>query len=182
MSKLISKIKNLKPPATSANIISEVDEMRKRVTDLTKVEIERIEPKDITCEEHPQCIYTTPGNTGPKETRTEYASATTNSSCNKYVNTNRKTTRNNNRTSGYPMADSRKDTDNPNKHNTTESKKDSMLKKCLNKAKLKLFREICEKLEAHKNPTLRLKKPNPFTFNRIEKGDNSKWIVTKTEV
>ncbi|CAG8824917.1 20076_t:CDS:1, partial [Gigaspora margarita] len=38
---------NLKPLATSANIILEVDKIRKRITDLTKVEIKRIEAEDM---------------------------------------------------------------------------------------------------------------------------------------
>ncbi|CAG8643602.1 17789_t:CDS:1 [Gigaspora margarita] len=47
MNKLISKIRNLKPLATSASIILEVDEIRKQVIDLTEVEIERIETEDM---------------------------------------------------------------------------------------------------------------------------------------
>ncbi|CAG8744457.1 19973_t:CDS:1 [Gigaspora margarita] len=47
MNKLISKIRNLKPLAILASIISEVDEIRKQIIDLTEVEIERIETKDM---------------------------------------------------------------------------------------------------------------------------------------
>ncbi|KAF0484811.1 hypothetical protein F8M41_022921 [Gigaspora margarita] len=35
------------PPATSTSIISEVDEIRKQIIDLTEVEIERIETDDM---------------------------------------------------------------------------------------------------------------------------------------
>ncbi|RIB20959.1 hypothetical protein C2G38_2177875 [Gigaspora rosea] len=40
------------------------------------------------------------------------------------------------------------------------------------------YREICGILEAHENPTLQLKKPNPF---KIKNGMNIKWILTNTE-
>ncbi|CAG8582004.1 26229_t:CDS:2 [Gigaspora rosea] len=43
---------------------------------------------------------------------------------------------------------------------------------------LKWYREICELLAVYENPTLKLQKPNPFTFNKVKKGVNTKWILT----
>ncbi|CAG8709078.1 2156_t:CDS:1, partial [Gigaspora rosea] len=46
----------------------------------------------------------------------------------------------------------------------------------------KWYREISELLASYENPTLKLKKPNPFTFNKVDKEVNLKWILMKNEI
>ncbi|CAG8789493.1 2887_t:CDS:2 [Gigaspora margarita] len=231
INKLISKIKNLKPPATSASIISEVDEMRKQVIDLTEVEIKRIETEDMQSKIK---FYTVQRYNDMKKNTTRMINSILNRRTD-YVNWKKICTIDDVivekilahlintihdlgitiEQAGIPWLIVKKIQATSINTILQKGKRDSMLKKSLNKKELKWveqlleyntekmlkwdkvhnsikkiprggkprwFREICGKLEAYENPTLKLKKLNPFTFNRIEKGDNTKWIITKTEV